>query len=482
MNKIKNKSKTLLRDIWFYAVGEGGTSISINGISSFAMIFYTQVLGLSAWYAGLALSITTFWDAVSDPIMGHISDNTKSKFGRRHIYMLIGGVLLSVSFFFIWYVPKSFMGNSITLFWYLLVVNLILRTSLTVFVVPYTALGFEVCTTYLGRSKLQGIRYFINMVVNLLCIACAWALFFQDEIKPDGTRIDGSMIYGNYLYMGLILAVVALVLTMLSVFLTKKYMVSSVNMETEGNSLKAFFKDIGSILVDKYALRVFVFLMIAQLGMMLTAQLQMYAYIDFMQLNALQKTFVHGGGMVSFAIGSLLIAPLGKWFEKKYIGYLGSFLAILGGILLFVVFTCNFLTPKSVLGGIPIAVIIFAIGQYIWWGGCGILIPLATSMIADVSEVNKIKHGSLKDGSYSAMFSFVLKASTSLGLGITGILLTFTGYDSGATLQTYSVAKNIASMTFIFGPILIFFAFFLLIKYPITRKFLEELRNNKHLS
>ena len=74
----------------------------MNSINGFAMLYYTEALGLSPALAGIAMSIAVFWDALSDPIMGHISDNTRSRFGRRHPYMLVGGLLMALSFYFIW--------------------------------------------------------------------------------------------------------------------------------------------------------------------------------------------------------------------------------------------------------------------------------------------------------------------------------------------------------------------------------------------
>ena len=476
MEKVINK-KTPLKDIWSYAIGEGGTSIAINGISNFAMIFYTQVLGLAAGYAGLALGITTFWDAVSDPIMGHISDNTKSKYGRRHLYMFVGGILLALSFLFLWYVPGVVRSNTTILFFYLLMVNLILRTALTIYVVPYTALGFEICTEYEGRSKLQGVRYFLNMVINFIFGAAAWSLFFRDGVKADGSRLDGTMIASNYLVMGAVLSVTAFILITICCILTKKYIIDSRKMKLEGNSLKAFFHDIWTILKDKHAQKIFIFLAFAQLGMLLTSQLQIFAYVDFMKFTSFQKTFVHGSTMVGFALGALAISQLVKFFEKRSVAYIGSVFCVLGGVFLFIIFTGGIIKPGGTESESSwIAALFFAFGQFMFWGGCGIIIPLATSMIADISEINKYQTGLLKDGSYSAMFSFILKASTSIGLAITGILLSFTGYIEGVNVQTYAVAKNIASWSFLSGPVLIILAGIVIFKYPITRKFLESIR------
>ena len=477
-----NSKETPLRDFWFYAIGEGGTSLIMNGIAGFAMLFYTQVLGLSAAYAGLALGITTLWDAVSDPIMGHVTDNTRSRFGRRHIYMFIGGILMSISFLFLWFVPSSITGNGLVLFWYLLIVNLILRTAITVFIVPFSALGFEICTTYEGRSKLQGIRNFFNMVVNFTFIAMGWVLFFQDSVAADGSRIDGTTIYSNYTNMGVIMAVFALVFTMVCVFTTRKYAIDTSNRELEGNNFKSFIKDIFSVLIDKYALFVFGLLAFALFAMQITSQLQMFVYVDYMKFTAMEKTFVHGAGMVAFALGALLSISLVKKIEKSRVAIIGIFIGITGNVLLLIFFIGGIIDPQysCQIGSlnIPVSVILFGSLQFLWHGGSGIIIPLSMSMMADVSEISKIRFGTLKDGTYSAMYSFIYKAACSVGLVLCGIILNIAGYSSEAgAVQSFSVARNVAIATFLCGPVVFLFTLPILMKYPISRKMLEKYRN-----
>ncbi len=108
--RAQKQAGTPLGRIIAYSTGEGATSLTMNGIAAFAMLYYVQVLGLNSKWAGIALSISMLWDAVSDPIMGHITDNTRSRFGRRHPYILGGGIFLATSFFFLWFVPAIFRG------------------------------------------------------------------------------------------------------------------------------------------------------------------------------------------------------------------------------------------------------------------------------------------------------------------------------------------------------------------------------------
>lgn len=479
MKKTTAGSSTSLAQIFGYALGEGAVSITMNGISNFAMLFYTQVLGLSAAYAGTALGITVLWDAITDPVMGHITDNTYSRFGRRFPYIFWGGIALAVSFFLLWTVPGRF-SSPVLLFGCILVLNLFVRTAVTLFVIPYTALGFEICPEYTDRSRLQGIRYFINQTVNLIFGAFAWSLFFKDQVMTDGTCIDGTQVFGNYIKMGVTLSAVVIVMILLMIAATRKYAVDNRGVQVESGCLRGFFRDIAGVFKDPLARCVFGFFSIAQLAMLFTAQMQMFTYVHYMTFSSYEKTCVHGAGMVSFAIGALVLSQLVKQFDKKPTGYIGMVLSITGGLGLHLLFIGGFVDPQQtfLLGErmVPIAVIVFGVLQACWWGGCGILVPLALSMIADVSEINKIRTGVLKNGSYSAVFSFCLKAAVSVGLFITGWMVSGAGIVPGAELQPPTAARNIATLTFLCGPVLIILSFFILRMYPVDCSYIERLR------
>ncbi|MGE4489574.1 MAG: MFS transporter [Kiritimatiellales bacterium] len=475
------KKKVPLTRIFGYALGEGATSITMNGIANFAMLFYTQVLGLSAAYAGIALSVTMLWDAVTDPVMGHISDNTRSRFGRRLPYILLGGFALAVTFFMLWSVPSRFSSPT-AIFWCVLVINLLVRTAVTIFVVPYTALGFEICPDYVDRSRLQGVRSFINQTVNLIFGAFAWVLFFRDGVAADGSRIDGTLIHGNYLTMGAVLSVVSFVMILLCILSTRSYAVDSRDLPMEGTGVGAFFHAIGAIFKDRNTWYVFGFFVLVQLAMLLTSQIQMFTYVHYMQLMDTEKTFVHGVGMISFALCALGQARLVRRFDKKIAGYFGMALSMTGSFSLLVLFSGGIIEPRQtlMLAGktIPLATILFAIGQGMWWGGGGILAPVAISMIADISAINHHRTGLLKNGSYSSVFSFCMKAASSFGLLLTGWLVTKAGIVPGAEAQTAEAAHNVSVMTFLCGPVLMIFSYLILRKYPIDRAFMENIQSD----
>lgn len=470
------------RDLWAYASGEGATSITMNGIGNFALLFYTQIMGMSPEVVGIALFLATFWDAITDPLMGTITDRTHTRFGRRHPYMLVGGVLLCIAFVALWFIPESFRGEKV-LFGYLLGLNILMKTAFTVFVVPYTALGFEMCKAYDDRAQLQGIRYGFNMFMNILFGGFAWMLFFPDVTAADGSIIDGTRVEGHYLNMGVILGVVSLLLVIFCVYATYKYADKKAALQANPDEddgivghAKAFIHDLKDVYSDKLVWLVFGFFGLAQFSMMVVSQVQMFTYIEYMEFTAGQKTFVHTGGMLGFAIGSLGLGRLVKRWDKKNAGIVAMVISSSGGLGLFAVFTGGLLDPQASVGGFPLAVAVFGVLQMLWWGGCGILVPLATSMIADLAEVKKFQSGEVTEGRYAAGFSFFLKLANSLGLLVAGFILKNVGYVSGAEVQAPAAIENLAVTTFVAGPILMALSFFVLRAYPLTHAKLSKLR------
>lgn len=411
--------------MWNYASGEVANSLVSNTIFGFAMLFYTDALGLSPVLAGVAMSVAIFWDAITDPLMGHISDNTKSRFGRRHQYMLSGGIVMVLAFFFVWAVPPVFRSGNTALFWYLVVINILMRTFYTVFVVPMTALGFEMCQDYTGRTKIQGIKNIVNMAANFCGPGLAWTFFFPRQ----GVDVKNP---ANYLEMGTVFAVISLLSIIYLVFITRKYAVDSREMKITGSSAKDFFKDMFEIVTDIRAVYVFLFAIVVILGIGLVAGLQMYVYEHFMLLSGIQKSITHGGTMIGMGTGAAFCARFARRFDKRGAVFVGGAITLASGVILTSLFVSGVLKPGQtiVVAGFdfPIAVAVFAFCGATYWFGNGVMLPVATSMMADISEINEIKTGVNKDGSYSAMYSLSMKISQSLSALVTGFVLSTTGF------------------------------------------------------
>jgi GPH family glycoside/pentoside/hexuronide:cation symporter len=459
-----------------YSIGECANSLMMNSLFGYAMLYYTDALGLAHAAAGIAMAVAVFWDAVTDPVMGHLTDNTRSRYGRRHPYILIGGLGVVVTYVFLWYVPGVFRADTDLLFWYLVAINLLQRTMITVLYVPYTALGFEMCADYRGRVTLQGIRSAMNMLANLLGPALAWSIFFSGNDVVRATSVET-----NYQHMGLSFAAVSLLCILTVVVLTRKYIRDSRQLRTDGNNIRAFVADMKEILADVYPRYVFLFITVVTVGIALVSSLQMYLYEHFMRFGGIEKSVAHGGTMVGFGTGALVASLLTKRLDKKGTVAFAGLLSVACNLTLAVLFLPAILVPgqsAAVLSWtIPYAFITFAVFHGLYWLGNGIMFPTATSMMADISEINELRTGINKDGAYAAVFSFAQKCAISLGVLISGYSLTLIGFESGKDVaQSPETLWRLCAVTLIAGPLISLMSLALIRLYPVNDEALGRLR------
>tara|TARA_R110002096_G_scaffold436063_1_gene666690 strand:- start:10680 stop:12107 length:1428 start_codon:yes stop_codon:yes gene_type:complete len=475
MSDLKKDTPTPMKNIIGYSYGDGVTSVLLNSILNFAMLYYTQVIGLDATLAGLAISISIFWDAITDPIMGHISDNTRSRWGKRHPYMLLGG-LLSVFFYaLLWLVPGG-LESEYAVFGWLMGINLLMRTGMTIFLVPYNALGFEICTDYIGRSKIQGVRFAFGMVINILT-AFSWVLFFPDTAEG---ALKSTANPENYISLVIACIVIGLLLLALVLYSTRKYARDSRNEPAAEGGISAMFKEIVQTLKDPLLRMVYLMTVVAITSAAFVGSVQIYVYEFFMEFSSVEKTIVHSSTMIAFAIGSLAGSALTKRMEKKGAILIGITLGLIGNILLSVLFVGEIVpkdfAPFELFGMTSSGGMLTFMGFHdLFWLGVGTMIPTSFAMVADVSEIGKIKTGKLRDGSYSAMLSFVFKASQSLGVFFSGFVLTQMGFLAAQESYSMEIMKKVTLVGFLSAAVFAAIAIIPVMKYPITKKMLEQI-------
>ncbi|MBS0661716.1 MAG: MFS transporter [Verrucomicrobia bacterium] len=476
MQLAPERSRVRGGEIIGYASGEGATSLAMNGVAAFAMLYYTQALGLPFAQAGIAFAVASLWDAIVDPAIGHLSDNTHSRWGRRHPYILVGGVLMAISFYFLWAVP-SFASHGTRLFVYVLVMNMVMRTAYAVFAVPYVALGYEISNDYHQRTLIQGSRSAFNMLINICGPALGWTLFFPD--KPGGP--EATSVASNYLHMASAFTIAAIGFTFVVVLATRQHMFDTRGIVTgTGNTLAAYYRDFREIITDRYLLRITTFMCIGTTGGVFVATLQMYLYVYFMHLTAFQKTIIHGGGMVLYGLGGLLGVWLEKRVDKRNAVCIGAGVSAVADTTAAVVFLGKFLLPTTVwhIGGftVPIAVIVFGGCDMFNWFGCGLFMSLAISMIADVAEVNELSSGVRKDGGYAAIYSFVSKLVLSISVFVASACLDWVGFVNGSDQQSPAAIRWLVLMTFGLGALFTGLVIPIARRYPITQEFMADVK------
>lgn len=166
MNNAVTEKPVKFKHLLIYGVGDifGGGSFLIIGM--LFLFFLTEVVGLSPGKAGMVFAVGKGWDAISDPLMGYISDKTRSRFGRRRVYFLAGIIPIAAAFIVMW-IPLG-STNQWVLFAYYSFAYVLFSTVFTMVMVPYAALNAEMSTDYKVRSRLSGSRLIFSGFASLL--------------------------------------------------------------------------------------------------------------------------------------------------------------------------------------------------------------------------------------------------------------------------------------------------------------------------
>ncbi|GIS32316.1 MAG: hypothetical protein Ct9H90mP4_02300 [Gammaproteobacteria bacterium] len=173
---------------FFYGFGSISFGIKNNGFSYFVLFVYSIAFGLEPWMAGLALNLILVADAITDPLVGYYSDRLRSRWGRRHPFMYIAAIPVTLSYYFLWVPPDDL--TQWQLFSYLLVCATIIRVFITFYEVPSIALGPELTDNYVDRTSLMSYRYFFGWFGGLTTYNLVWWVF---EDKYEGGRSNPEL-------------------------------------------------------------------------------------------------------------------------------------------------------------------------------------------------------------------------------------------------------------------------------------------------
>ena len=199
-----------------YGVGQMSQGVKDVAFQSFLIFYFSQVLGLPAIMAGVAALIALLFDAVSDTLMGDISDNWHSKWGRRHPFMIAAVIPFPLSIYMLFSPPAGLDVQG--LFLWLLVWSIVVRLMLTMFNVPHNALGAELSDDYEERTKIVSYRTFLGHIGGIALSVIALNSFFASSDK----YANGMLNVEGYSSLGLLAAIIAFVAMIISIFGTKK--------------------------------------------------------------------------------------------------------------------------------------------------------------------------------------------------------------------------------------------------------------------
>lgn len=390
-----------------YGVGGAAGGIKNNGFEYVLLLFYSQVLGLSAVLVAAALWIALLIDAVSDPIVGYWSDNLRTKWGRRHPLMYTAMIPVTIAYFFVWNPPGDLSG--LGLFAWLLGFTVAVRLMYTLFEVPSTALAAELTQDYDARTSLMSFRYFFAWVGGLT----VQIVLFLFLLKPSEGDPSGFFHITGWHTYGLLGACCILASITVTSFGTHRH-IPHLKAPPAPRKLTPL-KVLGEIweTVSNPSFRaLFLATLFGLLASGVSATLNQYINGFFWEFSNTQITGLTAAVYVS-SILALILAPIvGRIFGKKRA-------AITIGILAFTIAPApviarqfGLLPPNGTdeLYMIVLGITVFDLALIIAYQ------MLAASMVADIVEQNELVTGRRSEGIYFAGISFMRKLAQGVGV------------------------------------------------------------------
>ncbi len=425
----------------FYGIGDLGNAVVNSAIQFFLMKFYTDGALILPALAGNALLIGKIWDAINDPLFGWLTDKTKSRFGKRRVFMIFGAIPLAIAVALLWYVPAA---NRIWTFVWIALTFMLFDTVWTLTNVPYYALTSELTDDYDERSGLTTYRMVMAVPAYLLGAAITPAIVGLFALQRTG-----------YAFIGILYGVISAIVLLISAAGFRERKVA-VEAKPEPNP----FKSMGAALRNKP----FVWLCAVYLTVNLSfafIKILMAYYIEYQLLMKTQITLVMGLMLVCVTIS----LPFWQWLSRKMDK--GPAYAIGMGVGALAVLVTFFL-PHGATPLIYLVSVLAGFGFAANW-----IFPWA--MVADVGDYDRLATGQQRSGMYYGVWGLATKVSEALALAAVGWILTGFGYVANVAQTPYALL----GIRLFFGLVpaaFIFIALPFLYKYPITRRSHAEVR------
>jgi GPH family glycoside/pentoside/hexuronide:cation symporter len=414
------------------------------------LIFLTNTAGLSPVAAGSVLAIGRVWDAVNDPLIGYLSDNTRTRWGRRYPWIVLGALPFGLTFFLTWVVPG--WESDTAKFWYYVIMSLLFQVFYTVVNLPYTTLTAELTKDYDERTELTAFRLGSSLVGAISALALGLVI---SNLIEDSRQ--------QYLVLGAVCSVLSVLPLFWCVLGTYPYAVErgalqpATDPAAEENP--SFLEQVKLVLQNRAFLYVVGIYLFSWLALQMTASVIPFYATFWMGLDSyfLAALLVQGTAILMMVAINLLSRRFGKQ-EAFYVG-LGTW--VIAQIALF------FIQPGQV-AALYLLCIVVSFGV-----AAAYVVPWA--MLPDVIELDELQTGQRREGMFYAFMTLLQKIGLAGGLFLVGLALEQSGFVSGAAQQP---APALLAIRILIGPVpmvLLLLAIVLAYFYPINRQMHTEI-------
>ena len=429
-----------------FGTGQVAESIKMNSFDFFLLFYYVQVLHLNPAWVGSALLLALIVDAVTDPVFGAISDNFNSRWGRRHPFMYISAVPFGLCFYFLFSPPTGL--EDIQLLVWLIVFTIGTRLMMTLFLVPYYAVGAELTENYRDRTSLVAYRTMAAWIGALVLTGLAFAVFFQTTAEyPQGQlNPEAYPLFG--VTFGLMATIAILIATQ-----STRSQIPYLHQQTTGQASLAnpgyYLQELVKVLRNPSFLAIFLvsitFFII--LGLQRTLALHMNTYFWQFETEQIQYLFYafFGATLISVPFVKYLI----DWLDKKNTLYLGIWVVLAAFVLPTSLRLLEWFPPN----GSALLLPLLLIGQLGAGIGTAILMVCSGSIVADVADDHELRCGKRQEGLLFGFFTLASKTTSGIGSFLAGITLSFIAFPTKMEVAPGDVApETLFKLGLVFGP------------------------------
>jgi glycoside/pentoside/hexuronide:cation symporter, GPH family len=371
-------------------------------------------LGMNPAMVGLIASFPRLFDAIADPIMGYVTDHTRTRWGRRRPYIFFGAIAAGLVYPILWFLPAN--QSETFYFWYFIGGSVVFYTAYTVFAAPWVALGYELTPDYHERTRLMGVQNFIG---QLAYVVSPWFLWIMTNELWFKDQIEGAF------WLAVIIGVVAIGLGVLPALFLRERVVHEAPAESQKGggplaNVVDFLKGMRETLSSGPFLRLCTATFLIFNGFILISSFQSYVIIYYVcggdqALGAEYSGYAGTLGAISTFVVIVFVTWLGTKIGKRGAFFVSTGISMVGYGLKWFAYDPN--VPLLVL--LPAPLMAFGLG------GLFTLIP---SMIADVVDVDELNTRQRREGMYGAVFWWVVKLGMAAALAGGGVLLNATGF------------------------------------------------------
>ena len=446
-----------------YGIGMLGNQLFPAALGVF-MVVLVKGLGFPPLLWGILFFVPRILDAVTDPIMGFISDNTRSRWGRRRPYIFAGAIITGTTYVVMW---QLYPENGITFnFFYFLGFSLVFYLGLTVFATPYVAMGYEMCSDFHERTRLMAVAQWIGQWAWVIS-PWFWVLIYNPvlyESAAAGCRTLAVWVGLSCMGLALVPAIFCK-----SRPTTDDRDLEELNRENLRRTSAKFVKGIRVTFGCKpfRKLCLATFLVFNSFNTVAAFSFFIIVYYMFGGDAGTAGTWPAWHGTVSALCTCFLVIPaitfLSQKLGKKQTFIIAQFVSIVGYALFWFCFQPGH--PLMIL--IPLPFFAFGIGG---------LFTLMTSMTADVCDLDELNTGSRREGAFGAIYWWMVKFGTAFAGGMSGLIMSLVQFAPDATVQPSGAIIGIRiaySLVPIFGTLL---AITVMWNYDITEKRAKEIR------